>query len=157
LQVGSLPTGIRYPFGGFAALYNGHITRLDKRDGLDVAKPDTLRIAVTDVALEDPPIGGIVIHSTEGTYADAGTAADTGIIVNAHATQFFILRDGLDRTDIQTGRILTLLACHGYINAFGLPFQHPDPAAGRIGYSIMRNRTHKLTQPAARAFLVIYI
>jgi len=69
-QIGSLLTGIRYPLGGFAAFHNGHIARLDKLDGLDITEPDTLRVAVADIALENPPIGGIVIHGAEGTYAD---------------------------------------------------------------------------------------
>jgi hypothetical protein len=50
-----------------------------------------------------------------------------------------------------------LLACHGDIKAFGLPFENPDPTPGRIGYSIMGNRAYQLTQPAACAFLVIYV
>jgi len=116
-----------------------------------------LRITVTDIALEDPPIGGIKIHGPEGTDTDAGTAADAGIIVNADATQFLIPRYRLDRTNIQTGCILTLLTGHGNINALGLPLQYPDPASGRIGYSIMRNSAYKLTKPAACAFFVIYI
>jgi hypothetical protein len=77
--------------GGFPALPNGHLIRLNKFDGLYFAEPDTLRIAVTDVAFEDPPIGGIKIHGTEGAYADTRTAADAGIIVNTYATQFLIL------------------------------------------------------------------
>jgi hypothetical protein len=116
-----------------------------------------LRIAVADIALDNPPVGCIKIHGPEGTDTDAGTTADAGIIVNADAAQFLIPRDGFDRADIQTGRILTLLTGHGDINALGFPFQYPDPASGRVGYPIMRYRTHKLTKPAACAFFVIYI
>jgi hypothetical protein len=65
--------------------------RLNKIDGLHITESDTLRIAVANVTFEDPSIGGIKIHCSERTYADAGTAADTGIIVNGYTTQFLIL------------------------------------------------------------------
>jgi len=154
-EIRGLFARIRYPLRGLPALDNTHIIRLNKIDGLDVTESDTLRITVTNIALENPPIGRIKIHGSEGTDADAGAAADAGIIVNGYATQFIILRDGFDRADIQTGRVLTLLACHGNINAFGLPLQHPDSAPGGIGNAIVRNRAHQLAQPAAGAFFMI--
>jgi len=140
-----------------AALDNTHIVGLNKIDGFDIAESDTLRITVANIAFEHPPVGGIKTHGPEGTNADAGAAADAGIIVNRDTTQLFILGDGFDRADIQTGRVLTLLTCHGDINTFGLPLQHPDPAPGRIGNAIVRNSAYQLTQPAACAFFMIYI
>ena len=91
LEISSLFTRIRYPLRGFAALDNTHIIRLNKIDGLHITESDALRITVTNIAFEDPPVGGIKIHCPERTYADAGAAADTGIIVNGYTTQFLIL------------------------------------------------------------------
>ena len=84
-EIGGQLTRIRHPFCGFSAFHDGHITRLNKINGFDLTKADTLGIAVTDVALEDPPVGGIEIHCTKGAYADTRTAANAGIIVNADA------------------------------------------------------------------------
>ena len=39
-------------------------------DGFDVTKPDALGIAVTDIAFENTPIGGIIIHCTKGAHAN---------------------------------------------------------------------------------------
>jgi hypothetical protein len=76
--------------GGFPALDEAHVTRLDKINGLDFTEPDTLRLAVTEVALEDPPVDGIITHGTEWADADACAATDAGIIVNADAAHFLI-------------------------------------------------------------------
>jgi hypothetical protein len=70
LQIGSLFTGIRYALGSLPAFSNGHLTRVNKLDGLHFAKPDALRIAVTDIAFENPPVSVIKIHGTEGTDTD---------------------------------------------------------------------------------------
>jgi hypothetical protein len=82
---------IRYSFRGFPALYDSHITRFNIINGFDITESDTLRIAVTDVALENPPVGRIKIHCTERAHANACSAANTGIIVNAYAIQLHIL------------------------------------------------------------------
>jgi hypothetical protein len=70
MQIASLFTGIRNPLGSLPAFSNGHITRFNKFDSLYVTEPDALRIAVTDVTLENPSIGGIKIHGPEGTDTD---------------------------------------------------------------------------------------
>jgi hypothetical protein len=70
LQISSLFTGIRYPLRGLPAFSNGHLTRVNKFYGLHITEPDALRVTVTNVAFEDPSIGGIKIHGTEGTDAD---------------------------------------------------------------------------------------
>ena len=121
-QISSRFTRSRNSLRGFAALDKTHIIGLNKINGLYVTESDTLRIAVANVALEDPPIDGVKIHCTEGTYADTGTAADAGVVVHGYAAQRLILRNSLDRTDIQTGRILALLTGHGNIDTFSLPF-----------------------------------
>jgi hypothetical protein len=141
--------------GGLAAPENAHVIGLDKINGLYVTESDTLGITVANVALQNPTIDGIEIHCAKRANADAGPAANTGIIVNSYAPQLFIPRYGLDRTNVQTGRILALLTRHGNIYAFGLPFHHPNPASGRIGYAIVRNRANQLTESATRAFFVI--
>jgi hypothetical protein len=99
-EIGGPFTRIRYPLCGLPALDNTDIIGLDEIDSLDVTEPDTLRITVANIAFEDPAVSGIKIHGPERTDADAGAAADTDIIVNGYATQFFILRDGFDRADI---------------------------------------------------------
>jgi hypothetical protein len=71
LQISSLFTGIRYPLRSLPAFSNGHLTRVNKFNGLYFTEPDALRVAVTDVAFEDPSIGGIKIHGAKGTDADA--------------------------------------------------------------------------------------
>jgi len=91
LQIGSLFTSIRYALRSLPAFSNGHLTRVNKFDSLYVAEPDALRVAVTDIALEDPPVSGIKIHGPEGTDTDAGTATDAGVIINANPPQFLIL------------------------------------------------------------------
>jgi hypothetical protein len=85
---------------GLPAFSNGHLARVNKFNGLYFTEPDALGVAITDVAFEDPPIGGIEIHGTEGADADTGPAANTGIVVNGHAAQLLIPDDGLDRTNI---------------------------------------------------------
>ena len=79
---------------------------LDKIDGLDITESDALRVAVANVTLDNPPIGGVKIHGAERTNADAGTAADTGIIVNRYPSQFFILGYRFYRAHIQAGMVV---------------------------------------------------
>jgi hypothetical protein len=70
-EIGSLPAGIRYPLGSLAAFSYGHLTGLNKFDGLNFTKPDALGITVTNIAFENPPIGGVKIHGPKGTDTDA--------------------------------------------------------------------------------------
>ena len=90
-QIGSFFTRSRYALRSLTAFDDADIIGLDKIDGLDVTEPDTLGIAVANVAFENPPVGGIETHGPEWTDADTGTAADTGIIINRDPTQRLIL------------------------------------------------------------------
>jgi hypothetical protein len=136
-QSGGILACGRHPFRSFAPFVDGYPVGLDKIHGFFFAEPDTLRIPVTMVALEYSFVDGIKAHGPERTYANTRTAADADIIINGHLRRFLVARDGLDRADIQTGRVLALLTGHRDIQAFGLPFYHPDPASGGIGYPIM--------------------
>jgi hypothetical protein len=100
LQIGSLFAGIREALGSLAAFSDGHISGFKKFNRLYFTKPDTLRVAVTDVAFENPPVSTIETHGTKGADADTRTAADTDIIVHRHAAQFLIPGDGFDRTNV---------------------------------------------------------
>jgi hypothetical protein len=66
---GFLASG-RNPFRCFASLVGAHPIRLDKIHSLYFTEPDTLGIAVTVVALENLPVGGIKTHGTERTGAN---------------------------------------------------------------------------------------
>jgi hypothetical protein len=155
LQHCSLFAGGGYTLRCLAPDGNAHPVSFDKFNRFYFAKPYTLRIAITEVALEDLSIGRIECHGAERACAYTRTASNADIIINDDFCQFIIASDRLYRAYVHTGRILALLAGHRDIQTFILPFDHPDPAAGRVRYTIMRNRTHKLTQLAARALLVI--
>jgi hypothetical protein len=114
-----------------------HLISIDKIDGLFFTESDTLRIAITKVAFENLFIDGIKTHCAERANTNARTAADADIVVNINPAHLVIARDRPYRADIQTGRILTLLARHGNINTFRLPFHHSNPASGRIGFPVM--------------------
>jgi hypothetical protein len=60
----------RYPLRRFAPLVKANFIRIDKIHGLYFTEPDTLRIAVTEVAFEDLSVGGIKTHGTERACAD---------------------------------------------------------------------------------------
>ena len=70
MQIGSLFAGIRDPLCSLAAFADGHFTGIDKFDRLHFAEPRALGIAVTNIAFQNPAIGGIKIHGAEGTDAD---------------------------------------------------------------------------------------
>jgi hypothetical protein len=156
-QGGCRFSGSRYAFGRISRLEQTHLIGIHKIDGFFFTEFNTLRFAVTEVAFEDLFIYSIKAHCAEGANANTRATANADIVVNVNPAHILIARDGLYRADIQTGRILTLLTGHGYVKTLSLPFDHSDPASGRIGFSIMRNSAHKLTQLTARTFLMIDI
>jgi hypothetical protein len=71
-------------------LIDSHLVRLDKINSLYFTEPDTLRVPVTVVALENLSVGGIKIHGAERTYANTRTAANADIMINGHLCRFLV-------------------------------------------------------------------
>lgn len=140
------------PLLAYADLVGGH-----KGNRIHLAEPDTLRITVTEVALDDLFVNDIEIHRSEGAHSHTGAASDAYIIIHRDPSQFFITINGLYRTDIHARRILALLTGHGDIKAFMLPFHDLYAASSRIGNSVMLDRAYEFAKPAACAFLIVYI
>jgi len=91
LQSGGIFAGSRQSLGGFSLLDQAHIIRFNKIDGLYITEPDTLRIAVAEITLENAPVDSIETHCAEWAYTDACAAADTDIIVHHYAARARLL------------------------------------------------------------------
>jgi hypothetical protein len=127
-----------------------------KLNGFYVTEPDALRVAVTQITLDDLSFNWIEAHGAEGAHGNTGATADADIVIHFNPVHFVIAGNGADRTADHTGSILTLLAGHGNVKSFHIPFDHANPAAHGIDDAIMFEYTHLFAGSAARAFFVIY-
>jgi hypothetical protein len=125
--------------------------------GFHVTETNALRISVTEIALKDLPINHIKIHGAERTDRYARTTANTFVLIHHDPAELFVSGNGLHGADDHTGSILTLLAGHGDIEPFCLPFDYFYPASGRIGYAVVKNCADILTKSAAGALFEIYL
>jgi hypothetical protein len=124
---------------------------------LHVTKPDTLGITITEVAFGHLSVYRIEMHGTKWTDRYTRSATDTHILIHHHSRKRLITGNGLYRTDVQAGSILTLLTRHRDIKAFRLPLYDPDTTSGWVRNPFVRRRTHEFAQPAAGAFFMIYL
>ena len=132
------------------------VTRCLKVNRLGVAEAHTLRVAVAQIAFENADTCTIPTHGAERTCCNAHFAADTQIMVDSDAFKGLFTIYGIFWADFQAGGIFTLLADHGYINAYMFPFDNLDPSQGGIAHAIMPDRTNKLAVPATGALFRIY-
>jgi hypothetical protein len=143
-------------FGRHSSFLQSEVSRFGKRDSIDITEAHALRIEIAEIAFDHFVVGSDKMHCPERADRYAGAASDTFVIIYFYAGCFFIPRYGLGRARGGAGSILALLAGHGNINTFRLPFDDPNPAAGGIGHVIVLDRTDKLAQSASRTLFIIY-
>jgi hypothetical protein len=132
------------------------VIRIDKRDGLDIAKGHTLRIAITIVAFYSDPLLGIKERLAERTGDDTGPAPDAEILIDDHPVILFRFpMAGPGRTNLNTVGLFTMIAGHGKVEAHLFPFDHSDPGTARIACSGVIDRANQLALATARAFFLI--
>lgn len=128
-----------------------------KRDGLDMAEGDTLRIAITIIAFDCDPLLRIKEGLAKGAGDDARPASDAEILIDDDTV--ILLRFSvacLGRTDLDTVSLFTMVAGHGKVESHLLPFDHFDSGAARIACSGMKDRADQLTLAAPRTFFMIH-
>jgi hypothetical protein len=132
--------------GGSSLLSDTHSVCLHIVHGLHITETNTLRVSVAEIALKIFSVNDTEIHRAEGADRYTGAAANANIVIDHHPAECLIPGNGLHRTNGHTGGILTLLAGHGNINPFGLPFHDLYPASTSVGYAIMENRADDLAK-----------
>jgi hypothetical protein len=136
-------------FGGSSLLGDAHPVRLHVVHGFHITETNALRVSVTEIALKIFSVNDTEVHCAEGADRHTGAAADANIVIDHHPAEFVIPGNGLHGANRHTGGILTLLAGHGDIESFCLPFHNLYAGSGRVGDSIMENRADDLTKSAS--------
>jgi hypothetical protein len=96
----------------------GHVRLvcIRKRDGLDIAEANALRISVAIIALHGDPFLDIKERVAEGACDDARSASNTQIFVDGHPVIIFWLPvASLCRTNLDAVGFFTVVAGHGKI------------------------------------------
>jgi hypothetical protein len=102
-------------------------------DSFGITEGHALGITVTKVAFHSNPLLDIKEWVSKGTCNDTGPAPDTQIFVDHHSVIVFRLPvAGLGRTDLNAIGFFTVIADHGKVNSYMLPFDHLDPGSARI-------------------------
>jgi hypothetical protein len=126
-------------FRGSSLLGDTHPVRLHIIHRFHITETNALRVSVTEIALEILSVNDTEIHRAEGTDRHTGAAADANIVIDHDPAECLIPGNGLHGANGHTGGILTLLAGHGNIESFCLPFHNLYPASIGVGYAIMEN------------------
>jgi hypothetical protein len=125
---------------------DAHPVSLHIVHGFHITETNTLRISVAEITLKILSVNDTEIHRAKGADRYTGAAADANVVINHHPAECLIPGNGLHGANRHTGSILTLLAGHGDIESFCLPFHNLYPASTGIGYAIMENRADDLTK-----------
>jgi hypothetical protein len=126
-------------------------------DSFHVTECHALRVTVTVIALHGHPVLTIEEGVTKRACDDTGPTSDTQIFIDNHT---IIILDlpvaGLGGTDFDAIGLFAVVAGHGKVNPYILPFHHLDPGPARIARPGMMDGTDQLTETASGTLLLIH-
>jgi hypothetical protein len=109
-QGGTLFAGQADPFCRLALLQDAYVSSILVIHSFHIAETDALRVAVTQVTLENLPVYYIKVHGAERAHSNAGSASDALVIVHNNSSQILIPGESFHRADIHARCVLALLA-----------------------------------------------
>jgi hypothetical protein len=121
-------------FGGGFSLF-GHLNHIGIyiSDSFHITECHALGITVTKIAFDSHPLLDIKEGVPKRACDNTGPASDTQIFVDNHTVIILDLPvAGLGRTDFDAIGFFAVVAGHGKINPYILPFDNLDPGAARI-------------------------